>query len=611
MTHATDESEQADESTPQAAGVTPRRVPAATDVKSSGKCGVAVPAGEGASTLFGLRTPEFIRRMHEQLDELVSARDQMGQLLQLSMEIGSDLELDAILHRIITSAMSMTGARYGALGVWAPDGTLARFLHSGMDADAVRRLGRLPAGKGVLGLLRQRAEPLRLKDLTAHPAAVGFPEHHPPMRAFLGVPITIRGSVFGSLYVADDRPGRGFSEADEVTARALALAAAVAVNNAQLFDRVRAAAEWTEASREVTTALLCGDPGAGAPLRLISERARRLTGAEQAIVLIPEDGEQPTGEVDTLVVSAAVGVRADEVIGQRVLVDGSTTGEVFRSGEPVITESFRRPIQAFTDVGQRPAILMPLRAQNRVLGVIVLARRAGQTPFDESDLELVSSFADHAALALTLAWAREREQELTVVSDRERIAHDLHDQVIQRLFALGMDLQGTLARSHSPSTTQRLARAVDDVQDIIDEIRTTIFDLQADKALAGGLRQRIQEAVGGLTENRDLDTTVRMSGPLIVVSSELGDHAQAVVTEAVSNAVRHSGATSLTVVVDVGDELALDIIDNGRGIPADNQRRSGLANMRRRAEQLGGSCQITSPPAGGTHIRWVAPLIDL
>jgi signal transduction histidine kinase len=535
----------------------------------------------------------------------------MGQLLQLAMGIGSDLELDAILHRIITAAMGMTAARYGAVGVWAPDGTLARFVHSGMDAATVRRVGPLPAGKGVLGLLRHQTEPLRLQDLTAHSAAVGFPAHHPPMRAFLGVPITIRGSVFGSLYVADDRPGREFTEADEVTARVLASAAAVAINNAQLFDRVRAAAEWTEAGREVTAALLGGEAHAGAALRLIIERARRLTDAEQAVVLIPEDGEAPAEQVDTLVVAAAVGVHADEVIGQRVRVDGSTTGEVFRSGAPVITESFRRPIPAFTDVGQRPAILMPLRAHDRVLGVIALARSAEQPAFDAGYLELVGTFADHAALALTLATAREREQELTVLCDRERIAHDLHDQVIQRLFALGMDLQGTLARSHSPDTTQRLTRAVDDVQDIIDDIRTTIFNLQTNAALAGGLRQRIQDAVADLTENRDLATTVRMSGPLIVISSELGDHAHAVVTEAVSNAVRHSGATTLTVEVSVADELTLDIIDNGHGIPADNQRQSGLANMQRRADRLGGSCHITTPPTGGTHVHWTAPLIDL
>ncbi|MBV8347793.1 MAG: GAF domain-containing sensor histidine kinase [Mycolicibacterium sp.] len=548
--------------------------------------------------------------MHAQLDELVAARHQMGQLLQLAVEIGSDLELDAVLHRIITSAMSMTGARYGALGVWGQDGTLASFVHTGVDPETVRRIGRLPAGKGVLGLLLNRAEPLRLDDLTEHPAAVGFPEHHPPMRAFLGVPITIRGNVYGSLYVADDRSGRLFTEADEVTARALASAAAVAINNARLFERVRVSAEWTEASREITTALLSGDPHVGQPLKLIVERARRLTEAEQAILLVPDDGELPAEQVDTLVVRAAVGLYADAVLGQRVPVEGSTTGGVFRSATPLITESFRHPIQAFTDVGQRPAVVMPLCSNNTVLGVIAVARNAEQPPFDTGYLGLISNFADHAAIALTLASARESEQELSVLSDRERIAHNLHDQVIQRLFAVGMDLQGTIARSHSPPTVQRLTQTVDDVQDIINEIRTTIFNLQRRAGLADGFRQRVQDAVADLTRNADIVTTLRLFGPLIVVGAECSDHAEAVLVEAISNAVRHSGATSLTVEVSVGDQLTLDIIDNGRGIPADNQRRSGLANMARRAEQIGGTCHITSPPDGGTHIHWTAPLID-
>jgi signal transduction histidine kinase len=301
------------------------------------------------------------------------------------------------------------------------------------------------------------------------------------------------------------------------------------------------------------------------------------------------------------VVRAAVGLYADQVLGQRVPLEGSTSGGVFRAGMPLITESFLRPIQAFTDVGQRPAIVMPLCASNTVLGVIVVARNAEQPPFDVGYLELLSNFADHAAIALTLASA----------SDRERIAHNLHDQVIQRLFAIGMDLQGTIARSHSPSTVQRLTETVDDVQDTIDEIRTTIFNLQRRAGLAGGLRQQIQDAVADLTRDADIVTTLRISGPLIVVGAELSDHAEAVLVEAISNSVRHSGATSLTVEVGVGDELTLDIIDNGRGIPADNQRRSGLANMARRAEQVGGTCHITSPPAGGTHIHWTAPLIDV
>lgn len=558
---------------------------------------------------FGLRRPEFVGRMHEQLDELVAARTQMGRLLQVAIEIGSDLELDATLQRIVTAGMSMTRARYCALGVWAPDGTLASFLHTGMDTETARKLGHLPVGKGVLGLLRNRTDPLRLDDLTQHRAAVGFPEYHPPMRAFLGTPIIIRGEVFGSLYMTDDRPGCVFAEADEITARALASAAAVAIDNARLFTHVRTAARWTDASREITTALLSGVDHHVRPLQLIVERAQELTGAEQAIVLVPADADTPAAEVTELVVSAACGLHSREVIGERVPVTDSTTGEVFRSARPLITASFRRPIQAFTDVGERPAIVMPLRADGNVVGVIAAARNAYEQPFDAGYLDLVRDFADHAAIALTLAAAREYARDLTLVTDRERIAHDLHDQVIQRLFSAGLDLQSTIARLHSPAVIQRLNKTVDDLQAVIDQIRATIFNLSTPPA-ARGFRQRVQDSVTELTENRDVVTTLRMSGPIGAVSSVLADHAQAVIVEALSNAVRHSGAGNITVEVNADDDLTIDVIDDGRGIAADNKRQSGLANMKRRAEDVGGTYTVSSPPTGGTRVRWTTPLIE-
>ncbi len=405
---------------------------------------------ERDSAFAGLGRRELVVRMHEQLDEMLVARDQMEQLLRVIVEIGSDLDLDATLHRIISAAMELTGARYGALAVRAENGTLMSFVHAGIDSETVRRIGRLPMGKGVLGVPLDPSGALLLDDLTAHPAAVGFPEHHPPMRAFLGVPIRIRGGVFGSLYLTHDRPSRTFTQSDEIGARALASAAAVAIDNAQLFGRMRASAKWMSASREITTALLSGTEPQLRPLQLIAENARELTGAEQAIVLVPTDPDLPPDEIDTLVVSTSVGVHADEVIGQRVPVDGSTSGRVFRSGTPLVTEALQYPIEAFTDVGERPAIVMPLRALDTVVGVIAVARHAQQPPFDASYLELVSDFASHAALALTLAASRERTRELTILADRERIAHDLHDHVIQRLFAVGTDLQGTIARARSP-----------------------------------------------------------------------------------------------------------------------------------------------------------------
>ncbi|MBI2695422.1 GAF domain-containing sensor histidine kinase [Mycobacterium nebraskense] len=548
--------------------------------------------------------------MHEQLDELLAARDQMEQLLRVIVEIGAGLDLDATLHRIISAARKLASAPYGALAVRDPDGNLLSFVHEGMDADTVSRIGHLPFGKGLLSLSLLDTPALRMDDLTAHPAAVGFPEHHPPMRAFLAVPITIRGIVFGNLYLTHVDPKRVFSESDEVAARALAFAAAVAIDNAQLFERERTSAKWMEASREITTALLSSAAPHRRPLQLIAESARALTDAEQAIVLVPADPDLPDDEVDTLVVSAAVGVHAAEVVGQRVPVDVSTSGAVFRSGEPLITETLRYPIQAFTDVGQRPAILMPLRARDEVVGVIAIARGFDQPPFDESYLDLVSDFATHAAMALVLASARDDARQVTILAERERIAHDLHDHVIQRLFAAGMDLQGTLARARSPEVSERLNRTLDDLQTIIEEIRTTIFQLKSPLGKNGDFRHRIQKVVADLTEDRDIVTTLRTHGPMTAVGGELADNAEAVTAEAISNALRHSGASRLTVEISVADMFVLDIVDNGSGIPDGNTRHSGLANMKRRAEQLGGACEISGPLEGGTRVHWVAPLID-
>ncbi|KKC01988.1 histidine kinase [Mycobacterium nebraskense] len=557
---------------------------------------------------FKLRHPDYLSRMHEQLDELVADRQQMAQLLQVAIEIGSDLELDAILHRIVAAAIGMTGARYGAIGVWGLEGTLASFVHSGMDPETVRLVGHLPVGKGVLGALRDRTEPLRLTDLSDHPTAVGFPEHHPPMRAFLGMPVIIRGAVFGSLYVTDDRPGRCFDEADEITVQALASAASVAIDNARLFDRVRAGARWTDASREISNALLSESHPDLRPLQLIVERAAELTDAEQAIVLVPTDPDQPSDGVDRLVVSAAVGVHAKEVLGQEVPVQGSTTGEVFRTGRPVLTETFRRPIPAFTDLGERPAILMPLRSDQQTLGVIAVARNTDAPPFDEEHLELVRDFADHAAIALTLATERRNTRELSVLVDRERIARDLHDQVISRVFAVGTDLQGVAAHLRSPQLAARLTQSVTELQDVIDDIRRTVFDLQQQPARRRSFAERVQDAIARLADYDNEGTTLRMAGTMTAVSDELAEHAEAFVSEALSDAVRHSRAGTIAVEITVTDELLIEITDDGRGAPSDQQDHGGLDEIARRVKDLGGECAINSAPSGGTRVRWSAPL---
>src|ERR1700748_721861 len=255
-------------------------------------------------------------RTHKQIDDVVAARDEMEYLVQVIREMGSVPNLDATLHRIVDAAMRLTGARYGALGIRAHDGTLASFIHVGIDDDTARRFGDLPVGDG-----------LRVDDLSAQPQAIGLHAHDPPMRAFLGIPITVRAAVFGNLYLADDRPDRVFSDSEESAARALATAAAAAIDNARLFERERESAKWTTASREITSALLSGDPQTG-PLQLIVNRALELAEAEQAILLVPSEPEVPVADVDSLVIAAAAGRYTAEVIGVQVPMDGSTTGSV-------------------------------------------------------------------------------------------------------------------------------------------------------------------------------------------------------------------------------------------------------------------------------------------
>jgi serine phosphatase RsbU (regulator of sigma subunit)/GAF domain-containing protein/anti-sigma regulatory factor (Ser/Thr protein kinase) len=333
--------------------------------------------------------------MNDRADELRVARDQIEQLVQAIVEIGSDLDLDGTLQRIVKAAMELTGARSGALGIRGGDSGFVSFICAGIDADLGRQFGKLSVGEG-----------LRIDDFSAHPQASEMEAGPLRVRALLAVPITVRGADFGNLYLADDRPAYVFSESQERAARALASAAAVAIDNARLFARERETAKWTTASREITTALLSGDPQTG-PLQLIVNRALELAEAEQAILLVPNEAGLPATEIDTLVVAATAGRYASEVIGQQVPVDRSTTGGVARSGIPLITDSFQYPIEGFTDLGERPAIVIPLVADETALGVIAVARNPQQPPFDTGYLELVSDFARHAAIALALAAGRE------------------------------------------------------------------------------------------------------------------------------------------------------------------------------------------------------------
>jgi serine phosphatase RsbU (regulator of sigma subunit)/anti-sigma regulatory factor (Ser/Thr protein kinase)/GAF domain-containing protein len=333
--------------------------------------------------------------MTDQVGELQAAQDQIEQLVQAIVEIGSDLDLRGTLHRIVKAAIELTGARLGALAVSAAAGGPSSFIHAGVDASVTQQFAELMVGEG-----------LRVDDLAARPLARSPDVGATRIRAILAIPIKVRAADFGYLYLGDDRPGHVFSDSQERAVRALVSAAAVAIDNARLFEQERETAKWTRASREITTALLSGDPRTG-PLQLIVNRALELAEAEQAILLVPSESDVIAADIDTLIVAATAGRYSKEVIGQQIPMDRSTTGGVARRGIPLITDSFQYPIEGFTDAGERSAIVIPLIADEAALGVIAVARNPQQPPFGTDYLDLVSDFARHAALALALAAGRE------------------------------------------------------------------------------------------------------------------------------------------------------------------------------------------------------------
>ena len=557
-------------------------------------------------TLSQLRLRELLLEVQDRIEQIVEGRDRLDGLIEAILVITSGLKLDATLRAIVHTAIDLVDARYGALGVRGSDHEgheLVEFVYEGIDDETRQRIGPLPAGRGVLGVLIDDPKPIRLDDISRHPASVGFPANHPPMRTFLGVPVRIRDEVFGNLYLTEKADGQPFSADDEVLVQALAAAASIAIDNARLFEQSRAREAWIEATRDIGTQMLSGaDPAT--VFRLIAEEALELMGAAATLVVVPGDSECPSSEVDELVILEVAGAVSPSVKTATVPVSGTVIGEVFRDRTPRRLDHVDLRIVSLKASG--PALVLPLRVTDTAAGVLIALRRAGEQHFTEQQLDMMAAFADQAALAWQLATSQRRMRELDVLADRDRIARDLHDHVIQRLFAVGLALQGTVPRARSPEVQQRLTGCIDDLQETIEEIRTTIFDLHAAASGASHLRQRLDEAIEQFS-SPGLHTTVQYTGPLSVVDSALANHAEAVVREAVSNAVRHANATNLAVKVSVDDDLGIEVVDNGVGIAA-NVTESGLTNLRQRADAMGGDFVIENLPTGGTLLRWTAPL---
>lgn len=529
---------------------------------------------------------------------------EMGGLVEAMLVVTAGLDLDKTLQTIIEMATKIVDARYGALGIRGEGHEIVDFVLEGMGADDLEAIGRVPQGIGVLGLLLDDPRSIRLEDIGKHPASVGFPPNHPPMHTFLGVPIRIRDEIFGNLYLTEKAGGQPFSDNDQVLVEALAAAAGIAIDNARIYQQAQTRQAWIESTRDIATQLLAGDEPTDV-LRRTAVEVLGLAQADGAFIAVSADDNLGTDSGRELLVMEAVGAARVPKPAPTIDVETSVLGEVLTDLRPRRLPGIDEPAlieQLMDDAG--PAMVIPLRTS--VGGIVVLLRRRGARRFSQEQLDMMAAFADQAGLAWQLANSQRRMHELEVISERDRIARDLHDHVIQRLFAVGLKLQGTIPRARVPEVQTRLADTVDELQSVIQEIRTTIFDLHGGSSGTTRLRQRISDAVAAFGGS-GIRTTVAFVGPLSVVDATLADHAEAVVREAVSNAVRHAHARTLTVNVRVEDELSLEVIDDGCGMPAD-VTPSGLSNLRARARDVGGELNVDTPPGGGTIVRWVAPL---
>ena len=535
------------------------------------------------------------------------------------VSVAAGLELGATLRRIVKAAVELVDATYGALGVLDGEGGLGEFVHVGIDGLTAARIGDLPAGKGILGLLVDHPVPIRLEDLSAHPSSAGIPPGHPRMTSFLGVPVRVRGEVFGNLYLTEKRTGTGFTSEDERTVMALAAAAAVAIENARLYERTRQREQWQYAVADIANAVLA-DEESDEVLALIANRSRALTGADVALVALPdEDGRLAVEIVDGHDPAASEGT--DEILrivggwsGQRVPT-GSIAHDVMIDRTSRVEPTSAR-VLALDGPAPRfgPSLSIPLSTADRVLGVLVLvwSDESGRLPRDV--LELAGSFGSQAAVTLVLAEARREHERLAVYEDRDRIARDLHDLVIQRLFATGMMLQGTTRIPDVPDTAaERVSRAVDELDETIKEIRQTIFALHEPvDGPSSSPRGRVLRETSQSAALLGFEPSVRFAGPVdSMLTPEIGDQLVAALREALTNAAKHAEARRVEVIVQIDrGDVVLVVTDDGVGIDDDGGgRRSGVANVAARAQDLGGSCRLERVSHdGGTRLTWRVPL---
>jgi signal transduction histidine kinase len=541
----------------------------------------ASPAPSSVAGLSALDLDDLLEELRARAGSARAAHQRLTALLDAVVAVSSDLELSAVLRRIVQAACELVDAKYGALGVLGPEGEeLIEFVTHGVTEEERAAIGPLPHGRGLLGLIIRSPHPQRVPRIAEHPDSYGFPPNHPVMTSFLGAPVRTRNEVFGNLYMTDKRSATEFSPDDEAILTALAAAAGVAIDNARLYQRNHVQLRWGEATRDLVSALLQGrseeDVLADATRNVVE-----LTGAEACVIAQPDGPD--------LVVVAAAGPKAPAV------------GTVVTNPQWRV-ELAAKPATAEREWSAADALLPIGVGGKESLGVLSIE---GMDVLPGGNHPPLTDFAQRLAVGLTAAKAQREQARVDLLEDRDRIARDMHDHVIQRLFATGLSLQSSGRLVGEPVARERIEAAVDEVDAVIKDIRHTIFALHrapGSRTLGSEVSAVCEAAVVTLGFAPSL--TIR--GSLADVSDQVAADLIAVVREGLSNAARHAKATEVAVVVEAGDALRVVVRDNGRGIPRE-ARRSGLDNLARRAATRGGSFDLAPGEGGGTVLVWTVP----
>ncbi|MBT0772794.1 GAF domain-containing protein [Kineosporia sp. J2-2] len=532
--------------------------------------------------------------------EIIDTEQQLHRLLDAVIAVASDLSLPDTLRRITQLAADLAEAKYAALGLLGPDGVdLVDFITVGIPGHQRAKIGDPPRGRGILGVLIDLPVPLRLDNLGDHPASTGFPAHHPPMGSFLGVPLRVRGEVFGNLYLTEKRDGGTFTERDEQLIVALAAAAGIAIENSRLFDVTRRREAWLTAAGDVTKSLLAGAE-TEETMRLVVERASTVAGGGASFLLLNDaDG--------SLSIRAAHGENTAVLLGTTYQLDQKRLSE----RQAFLTEG----IVDGPGISERfggPSVLVPLVVGNVVIGALAIVRPPRAEPYSEADMHMVESFAGHAALAVQFSRQAADRQRLAVLEDRDRIARDLHDLVIQRIFAVGLGLQSIGMNIDNAAQSSKLSGLIDDLDTTIHAIRTSIFSLQQQEDESTSLRSEALGVVTEATSALGFEPVLTFRGPVdTLVPAAVYADLLAVLREALSNAARHAHATHVEVrlSVDAG-QVTLEVEDDGSGVATDAKTGTGTTTMRTRAERHGGSCGLSARDDGasGTVVVWQVPV---